>query len=178
MPANPAPPRPPVNGNGSLSGSQERILAAIAQWEALGRNWIAKPTLAALARVSSTSSGYANNLGALRSRGYIEYPGPGTIAFTEEGRAIAPAADAPRSPGEMLGQCQSLVSVAQSRILASLADSYPKALPKSDLAERAAASATSSGFANNLGALRTAGMIDYPAPGHVKLEPWVMLDEA
>jgi hypothetical protein len=38
---------------------------------------------------------------------------------------------------------------------------------KADLAEAAGVSPASSGFQNNLGGLRSLGLIDYPHPGHV-----------
>ena len=168
-------PRRSAESNGNVSSAQHRILTAIAEWEALGRRQIAKTTLAVMAGVSSTSSGYANNLGALRSAGYIDYPQGGFVALTDKGRNEVPAADPPGSPAEMLDRCKRQVSGSQARILEVLASRYPDLLAKGALADLAGASSTSSGFANNLGSLRTAGMIDYPQPGMVRIESWIML---
>ena len=64
------------------------------------------------------------------------------------------------------------------RILQQLIRLYPESIDKADLAEKAAASATSSAFTNNLGALRSLGLIDYPSPGQVAALPVLFLEEA
>lgn len=48
-----------------------------------------------------------------------------------------------------------------------LIDRYPEAIDRTELAAAAGNSATSSGFANNLRALRSLGLIDYPQRGRV-----------
>jgi uncharacterized protein len=161
--------------NGHLSRSQIAILAALAQFEAIGRNVVPKKWIAALAGASHSSSTYANNLGALRTAGYIDYPEAGKLALTAEGREKAPEVEAPRSSEEMLQRCKEIVSRSQSAILDALARHYPKAVDKTDLASETEASATSSTFANNLGALRSAGMLDYPTPGQVRAADWIFL---
>jgi len=59
-----------------LSSAQGRILRALiaAYPEALG-----KEELADAVEQSPTSSGYTNNLGSLRSLGFIDYPVPGRV---------------------------------------------------------------------------------------------------
>jgi hypothetical protein len=69
------------------------------------------------------------------------------------------------------------VSNAQAAILDSLFRNYPTFMGREELAVTIGVSDTSGGFRNNLGALRTAGMIDYPSQGTVKLQSWVMLEE-
>ena len=53
------------------------------------------------------------------------------------------------------------------RILQVLIGVYPKAVSRGWLADESGQSATSSGFANNLGALRSLGLLDYPSSGMV-----------
>ena len=48
-----------------------------------------------------------------------------------------------------------------------LIDRHPEAMHRTELATAVGNSATSSGFANNLGALRSLGLIDYPQRGQV-----------
>jgi hypothetical protein len=62
-------------------------------------------------------------------------------------------------------------TVSQSRILRELVAVYPQAVPKTELAEAIGQSPSSSGYANNLGRLRTLGFIDYPSPGRVTATP-------
>jgi hypothetical protein len=53
----------------------------------------------------------------------------------------------------------------QWRILDALIEVYPDSLARAELAEVAGQSPNSSGYANNLGALRSLGLLDYPSPG-------------
>jgi len=76
-----APPRPtpPADGEFRPSSSQQRILNALAWLEVIGLTPANKNQLAFLAGQRSTSGGYFNNLGALRSAGLIAYPQAGTV---------------------------------------------------------------------------------------------------
>jgi hypothetical protein len=65
----------------------------------------------------------------------------------------------------------------KDEILNVLIASYPDAIEKERVAEMAEASVTSSGFANNLGAMRSLGIIDYPSPGKVVAKPVLFLEE-
>ena len=50
-------------------------------------------------------------------------------------------------------------------------------MSRPDLAHKVGVSPTSGGgYDNNLGALRSAGMIDYPAPGTVRCADWLFID--
>lgn len=137
-----------------------------------------KAQLALWAGASPKSSGFANNLGALRSAGLIDYPAPGYVALTAEGRAATDSAEQVLTDDELHEKVKSLLAPARWRILAVLIEAYPKALPKDALAESAGVSPASSGFANNLGALRSLGLLDYPAPGQVAATEILFLEGA
>lgn len=159
-----------------ITGPQQRILDALAVLEQLGLSPASKVQLALFAHASPSSSAYANNLGALRSAAHIEYPRGGFVGLTDGGRAIANAAAAPSTVDELHRFVERLVSGPQWRILRALIDAYPYAIAKEDLAAAAEASATSSAFANNLGALRSLGLIDYPRPGRVAALPVLFME--
>lgn len=55
---------------------------------------------------------------------------------------------------------------------------HPKATTRESLAAAADVPPTSGGFKNNLGALRSMGLIDYPTPGTVIATPVVFLEVA
>jgi hypothetical protein len=57
---------------------------------------------------------------------------------------------------------RSLVGPGRARLLDQLIAAYPDAIAKPELAELAGVSASSSGYTNNLGSLRSLGLIDYP----------------
>ncbi len=59
------------------------------------------------------------------------------------------------------------LSEPKNKILRALITVYPHALTKEQCAELAGASATSSAYQNNLGNLRSLGLIDYRPQGHV-----------
>lgn len=159
----------PASANGSIPPARQRILDALAEMESIGINPVDKTQLALWAGVSPKSSGYANNLGALRTSGHIDYPAPARVHLTEIGRDAAAVTDDPiTSPKQLHRRIETLISPARWRILAVLIDTYPAAMTREDLAASAGASPVSSGYANNLGALRSLGLLDYPSRGHVR----------
>jgi hypothetical protein len=68
------------------------------------------------------------------------------------------------------------VGPSKAAIVRALIDLYPKAISRERLAERVGVSPTSGGYFNNLGALRTLGIIDYPVPGEVIALPVLFLE--
>lgn len=170
---------PAASSNGfEPSSSQRRILDSLGWLESVLVPQAKKTQLALLAEQSPTSSGYTNNLGALRSAGLIEYPFPGVVALTDVGRVVADPPSVPLSTEQLQEALCSRLSKSQAAILRALIDAYPEAIPKLELAERVGASPTSSGYTNNLGALRSLGLIDYPAPGLVAALPVLFLEAA
>lgn len=157
----------PAVTDGTVSGPQQRILNALAWGEALGLGALVKTQLALLADASPTSSAFSNNLGALRSAGFIDYPAPGRVGLRPEGQARAEATGVPQSSADLQRALFAKLPAPQVRILEALVACYPDALPKDDLAMAAGASPSSSAFSNNLGALRSLGLIDYPQRGTV-----------
>ena len=169
---------PAAVDNGDLTPKQAGILKAIAEFEAIGRTQISKSWIAARSGSSYTSSSYTNNLGFLRSNGYIAYPGPDLVALTDKGRGAAGTVNPPETSAELLASCLQLLSPKQQAILRALYERYPNELDKDELAELSGASASSSSYTNNLGSLRSAGMIEYPSPGLVKCADWILMEDA
>lgn len=161
----PAPPT--ADTNGKVSGPQQRILDALAGLEAIRVPAPKKVQLALFAQASPKSSSYTNNLGALRTAGLIDYPAGGFVSLTQDGRAIADGSAIPTGADELHQFVYGLVGRPKARLLEALIGAYPGSVSKADLAYLAGASASSSSFTNNLGALRSLGLIDYPAPGYV-----------
>lgn len=155
-----------------VTAPQQKLLDKLAWLEAYGLYPAPKETLAAVAGVSPTSGGYFNNLGALRNKlGLIEYPTPGEVEFTEAGRAAANPSDDERPVHE---HWLEVVTPPQRKILEALIERHPDPIAKDDLAGAINVSATSGGYFNNLGRLRTLGAIDYPQKSQVALTRHVM----
>lgn len=162
------------NGERTPAG---RILDALAWLESVRIPQAKKTQLALLADASPKSSAFSNNLGALRTAGLIDYPAGGMAALTEAGRRMATESDIPTTSDALQRQLYSKLPRPQVRILAYLVDVYPEAVPKEELAQRAEASVSSSAFSNNLGSLRSLGLLDYPQPGFVAALPVLFLEE-
>jgi hypothetical protein len=159
----------PSDGSGpALSKPQAHLLATLAATSALYRgNAIDKNLLAFMAEVSPNSSGFANNLGAMRRMGLIDYPIPGTVKATDAGLAAAPVANLPQTNDQVQRAVLNRLSKPQQRILEVVLEAHPDGISRATLADHAQFSVMSSGYANNLGALRSLGLIDYPTPGMV-----------
>jgi hypothetical protein len=173
--ARPAPARPPAEPSDGLSGPQQRILDALAWLEAVGITDAHRVQLALLAKASPKSSSYANNLGALRSASLIGYVA-GRVVLTPEGRGAARAPETPPTTADLHATLRAELAGPQWRILEQLIGAYPEAVDKSTLADLAGTSASSSSYANNLGALRSLGFIDYPSGGQVVALPVLFLE--
>jgi hypothetical protein len=82
----------------------------------------------------------------------------------------------PTSEGDLHEHVRGLVSPARWRLVEQLIAAHPESLDKEGLAGAAQVSPVSSGYANNLGALRSMGLIDYPSPGLIALTPAMLLE--
>lgn len=171
-PAAPAP-APAPTGDGSVTGPQQKLLDALAWWEAFG---IATPTsdqLAFVAGYSASSSTWSNLKGALRTAGLIDYPTPGRIALSETGRPLASMPSVEVSQEAFHQQVRAKLTGPQVRLLNPLLESYPVPMASNDLAEVSGYSVTSSTFSNLRGSLRSLGFIDYPTAGMVIAAGWL-----
>jgi len=165
--------KPASNGNGAgttagVTKPQQNILDVLAGFEQIGLREPDRSTVAIFADQSPRSSGYSNNLGRLRTLGLIDYPGGGTLRLTDEGRVHAVVRGGISSLAQLQEAWLSRIDVPKRRILEQLIAVYPRSLDRTQLAEVAGQSPTSSGYANNLGFLRNSlGLIDYPGPAKV-----------
>lgn len=158
-------------GNASpadLPPRRKRILDAIA-WgcQHFRRASVDRDIVAWLADTSPRSSGYANDLGAMRTSGLIDYPSSGAVALTAAGLELAAMPPAITSRADLWAAIAAKLPPRQVKIVDALFSCDP--LSRAELAGASGTSAASSGFANDLGRLRTLGLIDYPVAGQVGL---------
>lgn len=162
-----------------ITPAQQKILNALLFMREIGIGEEPhKDQLAVFVGAPPTSGGYFNNLGRLNSLGLIHYPRPGYAALTPEGMRAASKEGIPRTRAELLASFQQRVSPAQWKIVEELVRAYPKEMHKSTLAEKIGVPPTSGGYFNNLGRLKTLGMIEYPVPGAAKASPLLFQLEA
>jgi len=153
----------PLANNDGITAPQQRILNALASFKALGIQQVARNNVSVWAEQSPTSSGFTNNLGRLRTLKLIDYPMPGFVTMTEAGEKEAAPAAPIRNLQDLHNAWIARLPRPQGRILAELLACYPHSISRHELALRVGQSYTSSGFSNNLGALRSLGIVHYPS---------------
>jgi hypothetical protein len=154
-------------------GPGQRILNSLAWWSALGHDRPLNEQVAFIAGYSHTSTGYTNPRGALKTAGLVDYPEPGRVSLTDAGRDKAEAPDAPPTGEELRRRVLGKLAGPQQRILSVLIDAYPEALSNDDCASRAGYSASSTGYTNPRGNLKTLNCASYPSPGQVRAADWL-----
>lgn len=157
----------PTRVNGDLTHPRQRIINTLAWFESIRISPLDRGILAYMSDQSPKSSGYTNNLGALRTEGYITYPMGGQVALADAGRAIAEPQESPVTTEHLQGMILSKLAAPRKRIVKILIATYPESMTREQLATMSMQSVKSSGFTNNLGALRSLKLIDYSGPGMV-----------
>jgi hypothetical protein len=120
--------------------------------------------------------GLRKDLPLLATAGLITYPSSGKVQLTDAGRALADTLEVPTTSAALQQMLFAKLGTPQRRILEAMIQSYPHAMTKDALAERSDHSPTSGGYFNNLGRLRSLGLLDYPSPGHVAAQPVLFLE--
>jgi hypothetical protein len=167
------------SGNGSLSGSEQKILNELAEMELIGVTPIDKAQLALLAGYTNPrSGGFSEPIGRLAAAGLVRYPRGGQVEITDAGRAHAVTTGGPRTTEELQERLFAKLDGPRQRILRALVDIFPKSIEKEALGQQLGYSnPRSGGFSEPLGALRALGLIDYPDRGKVAAQPVLFLEE-
>lgn len=161
----------------TVNEPRKKILDTLDRLESVRISQPLRSHVAFFAGVSPNSSGFDKNVGILKRDGYVTFPAPGRIAFTDKGRDVASITADPPTSEELQAQVMALVSGPQGGILRVLIACYPEAMPRAEVAARSGQSETSSGFDKNIGRLRVLGFVDYPAPGMVVAESMLFVEE-
>jgi hypothetical protein len=149
-------------GDVVLSGTERRMLNAIAQFHALGLEAPSRAAVAGYVGVSHTTGTFSNNLSDLRKAGVMEDAPNGGLRLTPAGRRVAQVPDSPPSLGELHATWYQKLSGTQSRMLQQIVAAYPDPVSRSAIAEALGVQSDTGTFSNNLSKLRTLGLIsDY-----------------
>lgn len=156
------------NGDSQIQPRQQKVLDALRELEQLGIEQPARSTVAVFAGRGPSSSSYTNDLGYLRTAcAFIDYPTPGNLCLTSAGRASANEPNSLRTRAEFHHAWFSHLQPRQAAVLRVLIDNYPEMIDRDSLAVASGRGDASSSYTNDLGAMRSLGIIDYPQPGHV-----------
>jgi uncharacterized protein len=165
----------PVDSNGdlSLTGPERKILKALGELRSIGKEVAPKSMVAGWSGYSPEGGAFGNPMGALRTKGLIDYPQPAQVKLTDAGLALVGDCDPPTVEdirARILGVCTG----PERKILGVLLDlGGPTDIAKVELAERSGYSVEGGAFGNPMGALRTKGFVDYPQPGMVRAQEWL-----
>lgn len=148
-----------------LSGSERRVLNALAWWGAAG---ITAPTRRQLAFAAgySVNGRFNNVLGHMRGIGLIEYPKVDCVAWTEAGASLAVIPDEVPDRASLVAAVARVLKPSEQRVFLQVSENG--AVSRETLA--LACNYTVNGRFNNiLGKLRGLGVITYPRGNHVAL---------
>jgi hypothetical protein len=155
------------SGENHLPPRRQRILNALAFFESIGHPDEPREQIAFFCGVSPRSGTYEKDLGALRKAELIFYPEPGRVQLTEHGRGVSEPADA-LSLSEFHAMVFGLLPPRRQKIARALIEVHPASLTREELAERVGVSTRSGTYEKDLGAMRTASLVVFPQPGHVR----------
>jgi len=132
--------------------------------------------VAVVAGYSPKGGAFQNPLGALRTMQMIDYPVGGRVALTDDGMAAASRIPGHATQDDLHAKVMDILDGPQRRILEPLLRAYPDPMTRAALAEAAGYQPTGGAFQNPLGALRSLGLIDYPASGQVVALPILFIE--
>jgi hypothetical protein len=165
--------------DGEVKGTPLKVLRALADFEALGRVEVARPTLASWCGVKHTTGTFSNYLSELRTRGLIEdSPDRTRLRLTDAGRGVAGPAQAPITTDEMLGRCLAIMKGTPAKMLKVLHNHYPEYLSYEDLGQSLdpPISGDTGTFSNYISALNVAEMIVKGPNRTVRCADWLFID--
>lgn len=150
-----------------VTAPMQRLLDAIAWWNAAG---VEQPGLAAVAlaaRYRPTSSGFRNLRSQCKQAGLIEYPGDGVTVLTPDGDRVASHPPSPPSDDAALAMAIEVLDAPAGRVLTALVERGGEAT-HDELAAATDYSPTSSGFRNLKSRLHVLDLVEYPSAGRVR----------
>jgi len=148
------------NGDGSVTGPEQRILNAIAWMNSIGVHEPEQTAVAFLAGYTFGGGGFNNPRGALNTKGMVSYLSGNRIALTDAGRALAQCPDTPLDSEELQKMVLERLPGPESKILRVLLE-HRDGLSNEELAGKAGYTFGSGGYNNPRGRLRTLGLVEY-----------------
>lgn len=162
---------PRAIGDGSLTGAMLNTLQALAWWAAIGVTAPTKKQLAAMMKIDPVGSTMRARLAELSKADLVEYPQPGIVRLTPAGKKAAPQPD--RS-ATLIQSVRSSLSEAELQTFNALPAKPGSAIAKQTLAGLLNVDAGGSTLRARLAALSGRELIEYPKPGWVTRQEWVV----
>lgn len=149
-----------------ITRPQQKILNALAAYRSIGVDPVSRIQLGVLAGYKQGGA-FNNYLGRLRTLGYIDYPGNGTVALTDAGSWLAEPMSI-ENLEELHSAWFAILTRPQAAILEQLIEVYPNQISRDDVAQRTGYAGGGGAFNNYCGRLRSLGAAEYPQSGYMK----------
>lgn len=159
----------------AVTPAQQRILDQLA-WaaEAFHKPAIERQVLAIVLGAHPRTKSYLNNLGALRTAGLIDYPTTSTVALTAAGVDQAARPDIAGATVAMLrDSVAAWLPPAQRRIFKLVVASWPKGMDRDRLAAAIGTHPRTKSLLNNIGRLKTLGLLTAPTSATLRAAPYL-----
>jgi hypothetical protein len=147
------------NGDGTLSGPEQRILNAIAWLNSIGVDQPEQTAAAFLAGYTHNTGSWNNARGKLNGSGLVRYLGD-RIELTDTGRTFAQAPEAPLTTDEVQRRILQKLPGPERKMLSALLP-YREGLTGEQLAELAGYTVNTGSYNNARGRLRSLGLVEY-----------------
>lgn len=150
-----------------LPKAQQDILDALAWLEGCGIRQPTRQNVAVIAKFSAKGGYFSNSISKLRTNNLVDYPADGLLSLTEAGRHQAAPSNLPSTLTELHARWLDQLPKAQRSLLEILIRFFPQKMFRHALAEQAGLDVSGGYFSNNVSALRSLGLVDYPQNGYV-----------
>lgn len=147
---------------------QQRMLDAIAWWNAARVEAPTRVQVAALTGHTASGGGFRNILGSLVGKDLVEAAGTGAVRLTEAGRQAANSPGAAPTTAELHRRIEAVIEPRQWRMLERVIREWPGTITRQALAEYTGHEPTGGGFRNILGSVSGLGFITSPRAGEVR----------
>lgn len=149
----------PVQMTEGLSGPQQKILDAIAWWNAIGIERPSRIQVAVVAGYKPNTGTFNTYIGSLNSGSFINSD-RGLLSFTDHGRSSANAPGDIPTQDELHRRVLGILSGPQAKLLSSLIERYPDTLSREELATTAGYAPNTGTFNTYVGSLNSIGLIE------------------
>lgn len=149
----------PAQMTEGLSGPQQKILDAIAWWNAIGTERPSRIQVAVVAGYKPNTGTFNTYIGSLNSGSFINSD-RGLLSFTDQGRASANAPGDIPTQDELHRRVLGILSGPQAKLLSALIERYPDTLSREELAIAAGYAPNTGTFNTYIGSLNSIGLIE------------------
>lgn len=158
----------PIVHPGEVTAPQQRVLNALQWWYKAGVEAPNRYMLAFAAKFKV--GGYFTDLvSSMKTADLVSYPSPGVVTLTGKGQALCdPSNEVPTRRRLIEMTLETIKKEPQRKIFRACVEAWPSDLNREELAERAGFK-VGGYFTDLVSSVKTAGLIEYPIPGRVKL---------